>query len=97
MRPVALDVTLSTTGLIVAGCGWSPPGQVLFCDHDALIGTPTPGPRPYVNVVTSGDTVSVQNQWKQGNDQPCCPTGIGTVRLQPADGKLKALDPVPNV
>jgi hypothetical protein len=25
------------------------------------IGTPTPEPRPYINVVTSGDTVSVPN------------------------------------
>ena len=158
MRPLALIVTLSTTGLIMAGCGWSPPpapptqadacaaadgptpdtvtqaiatlpaaprervgrpraahhrlraalgqvgpamrrgrsGQVLFFDHNALIGTPTPEPRPYINVVTSGNTVSVQYQWKQGNDQPCCPTGIGTVRFQLADGKLTALDPVPN-
>jgi hypothetical protein len=24
------------------------PGQVLFFDHDALIGTPTPDPRPYI-------------------------------------------------
>jgi hypothetical protein len=52
--------------------------------------------RSYVNVVTSGSTVSVQYQWKQGNDQPCCPTGIGTVWFQVADGKLTALDPVPN-
>jgi hypothetical protein len=161
MRLLALIVTLSTTGLIMAGCGWSPPqapptqadacaaadgptpdtvtqavatlpaapagaqwkqtasghttdcglhwvkvgssdatqdgpGQVLFFGHNALIGTPTPDPRPYVNVVTSGNTVSVQYQWKQGNDQPCCPTGIGTVRFQLADGKLTALDPVPN-
>jgi hypothetical protein len=161
MRPLALIVTLSTTGLIMAGCGWSPPpapptqpdacaaadgptpdtvtqaiatlpgapagaqwkqiasghttdcglhwvkvgstdatqdgpGQVLFFDHNALIGMPTPEPRPYISVVTSGNTVSVQYQWKQGNDQPCCPTGIGTVRFQLADGKLTALDPVPN-
>jgi hypothetical protein len=161
MRPLALIVTLSATGLIMAGCGWSPPpapptqpdacaaadgptpdtvtqaiatlpaapagaqwrqiasghttdcglhwvkvgstdatqdgpGQVLFFDHNALIGMPTPEPRPYINVVTSGNIVSVQYQWKQGNDQPCCPTGIGTVRFQLADGKLTALDPVPN-
>ena len=39
----------------------------------------------------------VQYQWQQGNDPPCCPTGIGTGPV-PArrDGKLKALDPVPN-
>ena len=39
----------------------------------------------------------VQYQWRQGNDAPCCPTGIGTVRFHIGeDGKLKALDPIPN-
>jgi hypothetical protein len=37
----------------------------------------------------------VQYQWRQGADQACCPTGIGSVRFQSADGALKALDPVP--
>ena len=72
-------------------------GQVLFFDHNALIGMPTPEPRPYVNVVTSGSTVSVQYQWSRATTSPCCPTGIGTVRFQLADGKLTALDPVPNL
>jgi hypothetical protein len=39
----------------------------------------------------------VQYQWRQGHDQPCCPTGIATVRFQIGDdGKLKAIDPIPN-
>jgi len=73
------------------------PQQVLFFDHNSPIGTPTPDPRPYVAVVSSSeDTVTVQYQWRQGGDQPCCPTGIGTARFQPGDGlTLKALDPIP--
>ena len=71
------------------------PGQVLFFDHQTPIGTPTPDPRPYIAVVTSGtDTVTVQYQWRQGGDQACCPTGIGTVRFRADDG-LVALDPIP--
>jgi LppP/LprE lipoprotein len=74
------------------------PQQVLFFDHGSPIGTPTPEPRPYVAVVSSGeDTVTVQYQWRQGSDQPCCPTGLGTVRFQPGDDlTLKSLDPIPN-
>ena len=72
------------------------PGQVLFFDGGTPVGTPTPEPRPYIAVVNSGpDTVTVQYQWRQGDDQACCPTGIGSVRFQLADGALKALDPVP--
>ncbi len=33
----------------------------------------------------------------QGQDQPCCPTGIGQVRFQiGADGTLEAQDPIPS-
>ena len=73
------------------------PQQVLFFDHNSPIGTPTPDPRPYVAVVSSSeDTVTVQYQWSEGGDKPCCPTGIGTARFQPGDGlTLKALDPIP--
>lgn len=69
--------------------------QVLFFDGDTALGTPTPEPRPYVTVTANGDVVSVQYQWRQGDDEPCCPTGIGTVRFELTDGKLLALDPVP--
>ena len=74
------------------------PQQVLFFDHDVAIGTPTPQPQPYVAVVTSGeDTVTVQYQWNKGTDEPCCPTGIGTVRFRAGDGStLVPLDPIPN-
>ncbi|MBO0678301.1 LppP/LprE family lipoprotein [Mycolicibacterium sp. S2-37] len=152
---------LATAGLIVAGCGWSPPGapppkadtctpadgptpdtvqreinatattsgpwaevarghtlnctlhwvqiapteqqpdspqQVLFFDRNTPLGPATPAPRPYVSVLTGGeDTVQVQYQWRQGDEAPCCPTGIGTVRFRIGqDGTLEALDPIPN-
>lgn len=72
------------------------PGQVLFFDRKTPIGTPTPEPRPYVAVVNTGaDTVTVQYQWRRGDDPACCPTGIGTVRFRLSDGTLEALDPIP--
>lgn len=72
------------------------PGQLLFFDRGTALGTPTPEPRPYLAVVSSGaDTVTVQYQWKQGEDQPCCPTGIGTARFGIDGGQLTALDPIP--
>lgn len=71
--------------------------HLLFFDHNTFVRTATPNPRPYTTVVRSGrDTVTVQYQWEQANDEPGRPTGIGTVRYQLGpDGKLKALDPVP--
>jgi LppP/LprE lipoprotein len=74
------------------------PQQVLFFDRNTPLGPATPQPRPYIAVSSGGDdTVIVQYQWLQGQDQPCCPTGIATVRFQIGeDGKLKALDPIPN-
>jgi hypothetical protein len=72
------------------------PGQVLFFDRATPVGTPTPDPRPYLTVTTSGpNTVTVQYQWKQGDDRPCCPTGIGTARFELTGGALRALDPIP--
>jgi hypothetical protein len=74
------------------------PQQVLFFDRHTFLGTATPDPRSYITVVPLGDdTVVVQYQWQQGSDPACCPTGIGTVRFRIGeDGKLKALDPIPN-
>jgi hypothetical protein len=74
------------------------PQQLLFFDRNTPLGTVTPQPRPYITVIGSGeDTVTVQFQWRVGNDPPCCPTGIAQVRFQlGSDGKLKALDPLPN-
>ncbi|MBI3223712.1 MAG: LppP/LprE family lipoprotein [Mycolicibacterium cosmeticum] len=71
--------------------------QVLFFDRNSPLGPPTPRPRPYTTVVPLGDRIAtVQYQWLQGADKPCCPTGIAQVRFQIGDdGKLKALDPIP--
>jgi hypothetical protein len=83
--------------VVTVGDASDSPRQVLFFDHDSPIGTPTPDPRPYANVTAQGnDTAVVQYQWRQGQDPACCPTGIGTVRFRIVDGKLKALDPIPN-
>lgn len=73
------------------------PQQVLFFDRQTPLGPATPQPRPYLNVLSSGeDTVIVQYQWRQGDDKPCCPTGIGTVRFRIGDdGTLETLDPTP--
>jgi LppP/LprE lipoprotein len=68
---------------------------VLFFNRNTPLGTPTPDPRPYITVTTTGnDTAVVQYQWRQGQDAACCPTGIGTMRFKIEDGKLKALDPI---
>jgi hypothetical protein len=83
---------------VTAGADSTAPQHVLFFNRNTPLGTATPEPRPYTTVLTAGEeTVIVQYQWRQGNDAPCCPTGIGTVRFQLGeDGKLKALDPIPN-
>jgi len=72
--------------------------QLLFFDHNTFLGTPTPNPKPYITVLPpSDDTITVQYQWQVGNDQPCCPTGIGTVKFQiGSDGKLQALGKIPH-
>lgn len=74
------------------------PRQVLFFDHNTPLGPATAEPRPYLHVPSTGeDTVTVQYQWRQGDDEPCCPTGIGTVRFHlDDDGNLAPLDPIPN-
>ncbi|OBK72972.1 LppP/LprE family lipoprotein [Mycobacterium sp. 1274761.0] len=74
------------------------PMQVLFFDRNNPLGPATPEPRTYINVISIGNqTASVQYQWRQGQDAACCPTGIGTVRFEISDeGKIKALDPIPN-
>jgi hypothetical protein len=76
----------------------STPQQLLFFDHNRLLGSPTPNPKPYITVLPpADDTVAVQYQWQVGNDQPCCPSGIGTVKFQiGADGKLHALGKIPH-
>ncbi|HYB81058.1 MAG TPA: LppP/LprE family lipoprotein [Mycobacterium sp.] len=76
----------------------STPQQLLFFDHNIPLGTPTPNPKPYITVLPpSGDSITVQYQWQRGADQPCCPTGIGTVKFQiGSDGKLQAVGKIPN-
>jgi hypothetical protein len=83
--------------VVASGDASDSPGQVLFFDRKTPIGTPTPDPRPYITINAVGnDTAAVQYQWRQGQDPACCPTGIATVRFKIEDGKLKALDPIPN-
>jgi hypothetical protein len=76
----------------------STPQQLVFFDHNTPLGTPTTNPKPYITVLApADDTVTVQYQWQVGNDEPCCPTGRGTVKFQiGSDGKLHALSKIPN-
>lgn len=76
----------------------STPQQLLFFDHNKPLGTATPNPKPYITVLPpSDDIITVQYQWLRGNDQPCCPSGVGTVKFQIGpDGKLQALGKIPN-
>ena len=76
----------------------STPQQLLFFDHNTSLGTATPNPKPYITVLAAADdTVTVQYQWQVGKDEPCCPTGRGTVKFQIGpDGTLQALDKIPN-
>ena len=76
----------------------STPQQLLFFDHNTPLGTPTPNPKPYITVLPAGDdTISVRYQWQTGNEEPCCPKGIGTVKFQiGSDGKLQALGKIPH-
>jgi hypothetical protein len=83
--------------VVTSGDASDSPSQVLFFNRKTPLGTATPDPRPYITINASGnDTAAVQYQWRQGQDPACCPTGIATVRFKIEDGKLKALDPIPN-
>lgn len=83
--------------VVTSGDASDSPSQVLFFNRKTPIGTPTPDPRPYITINASGnDIAAVQYQWRQGQEPACCPTGIATVRFKVEDGKLKALDPIPN-
>ncbi|MCT7660338.1 LppP/LprE family lipoprotein [Mycobacterium deserti] len=83
--------------VVAGGDASDSPQQVLFFDRSTPIGTPTPEPRPYITVTPTGnDNATVQYQWRQGQEPACCPTGIGQARFSIEDGKLKALDPIPN-
>ncbi len=83
---------------VVVDAGSQPdsPQQVLFFAGQNPVGSPTPEPRPYISVLPQGDhDAVVQYQWRQGDDEPCCPTGIGTARVTLEDGRLTILDPIP--
>jgi len=83
--------------VVTSGDASDSPGQVLFFDRKSPIGPPTPDPRPYITINAIGNnTAAVQYQWRQGQAPACCPTGVATVRFKIEDGKLKALDPIPN-
>lgn len=82
--------------VVTSGEALDSPQQVLFFDTDGPIGSPTPEPRPYITVIPQGDTTAaVQYQWRQGQEEPCCPTGIGSARVTVEDGRLTVLDPIP--
>jgi hypothetical protein len=83
--------------VVTSGDASDSPGQVLFFDRKSPIGPPTPDPRLYITINAIGNnTAAVQYQWRQGQEPACCPTGVATVRFKIEDGKLKALDPIPN-
>ena len=92
------DCALSWVEVTTDKATASTPAQVLFFGRDTFLGTPTPEPKPYITVVASGkNNVTVQYQWRQGDEPNCCPTGIGSVRFQlDKAGTLEALDPIPN-
>ncbi|ORB25010.1 LppP/LprE family lipoprotein [Mycolicibacterium parafortuitum] len=73
------------------------PQQVLFFGEGVPVGSPTIDPRPYITVTPQGEhDAVVQYQWRQGQDEPCCPSGSGSVRVTIEDGRLTVLDPIPN-
>ncbi|WP_156688122.1 LppP/LprE family lipoprotein [Mycobacterium sp. Marseille-P9652] len=76
----------------------STPQQLLFFDHNRTLGTPTTEPKPYITVLPpADDTVTVLYRWQVGSDQPCCPTGNGSVKFTIGpDGKLQALGKIPH-
>ena len=92
------DCRLSWVQIMPSRATASSPSQLLFFDRDIPLGSPTPHPKPYTTVLEPGqDTVTVQYQWQVGGDEPDRPTGIGKVRYRiGSDGKLTALDPIPN-
>lgn len=82
--------------VVSSGAASDSPAQVLFFDGEKGVGSPTPDPRPYINVVAQGDhDASVQYQWRQGSDPACCPTGVGSARVTLEEGRLTILDPIP--
>ncbi len=82
--------------VVAAGDAPDSPQQALFFDGPEPVGSPTMEPRTYITVTAQGETTAVvQYQWRQGQDEPCCPTGIGSARVTLEDGRLTVLDPIP--
>ncbi|MDM2402140.1 LppP/LprE family lipoprotein [Mycobacteroides abscessus] len=79
----------------------SSPEHVLFFAGRGFLGTATPEPHPFTQVVsTDGDTVTVQYRWLLGEEPNSAPAGVGTVRYQltnRANGEptVTALDQAP--
>lgn len=94
-RGTAADCRLQWV-VVTAGDQPDSPQQALFFDGAEPIGSPSMDPRPYITVTPQGEhDAVVQYQWRQGQDEPCCPTGIGTARVTLEEGRLTVLDPVP--
>lgn len=93
-----MPVTPSAHRATRALCDGAAKKHLLFFDRTTPAGHRHPNRRPYTIVTASSqDTVTGLYQWRQGSDQPCCPTGIGQVRFQLGDDtKRNALDPIPN-
>ncbi|ABM14590.1 LppP/LprE family lipoprotein [Mycolicibacterium vanbaalenii] len=82
--------------VVVSSGHFDAPQQVLFFDGTEPVGSPTPEPRRFITVIPQGRSDAVvQYQWRQGQDEPCCPTGIGTARVTLEEGRLTILDPIP--
>jgi hypothetical protein len=61
----------------------SSPEHVLFFAGQGFLGTATPEPHPFTQVVgTDDDTVTVQYRWLIGEEPNSTPAGVGTVRYQ---------------
>ncbi|WP_040542999.1 LppP/LprE family lipoprotein [Mycolicibacterium vaccae] len=83
--------------VVTSGDAADSPQQVFFFDGEEPVGPPTMDPKPYITVTPQGEhDAVVQYQWRQGQDEPCCPTGIGTARVTLEEGRLTVLDPIPN-
>ena len=83
--------------VVTSGDASDSPGQVLFFDRKSPIGTATPDPRPYITVTARAmtprrcSTNGVRAKTRRAALLASPPSGS---RLE--DGKLKALDPLPN-
>ena len=76
----------------------STPQQFAILRPQQVAGHPDAKPQALHHRAARGDdVVTVQYQWQVGNEEPCCPKGIGTVKFQIGpDGKLQALGKIPH-